>query len=62
MYQKILLEYTMEVLTMKLNWIHITGVAEALLERKTLNYNQIMEVIYESTTIAMNADHSKKLQ
>jgi len=45
-YQKFLIEYTREVLEMKVNWIRITAIAEGLLERGTLSYDQVWDVIW----------------
>jgi len=44
--QKFLIEYTREVLEMKVNWIRITAIAEGLLERGTLSYDQVWDVIW----------------
>ena len=53
-YQKFLLEYTKVILEMNINWIRITAVAEALLERKTLSYNQVWEVIRKRIDLEIN--------
>jgi len=44
-YEKFLFDYTKEVLTKEANWKRITAIAEALLEKKTLNYNEVNEVL-----------------
>ena len=48
-YQKFLLDYTKEVLELKINWLHITAIAEALGERKTLSYAQVIDVFMQSS-------------
>src|ERR1035437_2275020 len=48
-YQFFLLDYTKEVLELKINWLHITAIAEALVERKTLNYTQVIDVFLQSS-------------
>ncbi len=48
-YQFFLLEYTRGVLELKINWLHITAIAEALIERKTLNYTQVIDVFMQSS-------------
>jgi hypothetical protein len=48
-YQKFLLYYTKEVLELKINWLHITAIAEALGERETLSYAQVIDVFMQSS-------------
>jgi len=48
-YQKFLLDYTKEVLELKINWLHITAIAEALGERETLSYAQVIDVFMQSS-------------
>jgi hypothetical protein len=48
-YQNFLLDYTKEVLELEINWLHITSIAEALVERKTLNYSQVIDVFLQSS-------------
>ena len=48
-YQFFLLDYTKEVLELKINWLHITAIAEALVERKSLNYTQVIDVFMQSS-------------
>jgi len=48
-YQNFLLDYTREVLELEINWLHITSIAEALVERKTLNYSQVIDVFLQSS-------------
>jgi ATP-dependent Zn protease len=48
-YQFFLLDYTKEVLELEINWLHITSIAEALIERKTLNYSQVIDVFLQSS-------------
>jgi hypothetical protein len=48
-YQRFLLDYTREVLELKINWLHITAIAEALKEKKTLSYAQVIDVFIQSS-------------
>jgi hypothetical protein len=48
-YQHFLLDYTKEVLELQINWQHITAIAEALIERKTLSYSQVIDVFMQSS-------------
>jgi hypothetical protein len=48
-YQKFLLDYTKEVLELEISWLHITFIAEALIEKKTLNYSQVIDVFLQSS-------------
>jgi len=48
-YQFFLLDYTKEVFELKINWLHITAIAEALIERKTLSYSQVIDVFLQSS-------------
>jgi hypothetical protein len=50
-YKDFLLDYTKELLELKINWLRITAIAEALIERKTLNYFQVFELFNESSKI-----------
>lgn len=48
-YQHFLLDYTKEVLELEINWLHISAIAEALLEKKTLSYAQVIDVFIQSS-------------
>jgi hypothetical protein len=48
-YQHFLLDYTTEVLELLINWQHITAIAEDLIEKKTLNYAQVIDVFMQSS-------------
>ena len=48
-YQHFLLDYTKEVLELQINWQHITAIAEALIEKKTLSYAQVIDVFMQSS-------------
>lgn len=54
-YQRFLLEYATEVFELRINWIRITAIAEALLERKTLTYVQVWEVIKDKLAKDLSA-------
>jgi hypothetical protein len=48
-YQRFLLDYTREVLELKINWLHITAIAEALKENMTLSYAQVIDIFIQSS-------------
>jgi hypothetical protein len=50
-YQKFILDYTREVLELQINWQHITAIAEALKEKKTLSYAQVIDVFIQISRI-----------
>jgi hypothetical protein len=50
-YKDFLLDYTKELLELEINWLRITAIAEALIERKTLSYVQVIEVFIQSSKI-----------
>jgi hypothetical protein len=36
-------------LELEINWLHISAIAEALLEKKTLSYAQVIDVFIQSS-------------
>jgi hypothetical protein len=48
-YQHFLLDYTKEVMELEINWLHITAIADALIEKKTLSYAQVIDVFIQSS-------------
>ena len=47
-YYTFLAEYTLTVFQLENNWIMIEAIAEALIERETLTYNDVINVVQEA--------------
>jgi len=61
-YQKFLFKYTEEVFSMDENWRNITAIAESLLEKKTLKYNEVLDVVKQSNIIFYQSVERKKIE
>jgi hypothetical protein len=60
-YQHFLVDYTEQVLRESDNWHMVTVIAEALIERKILTYNEVQEIVFNTNPQWLSKDRQKIL-
>jgi hypothetical protein len=60
-YQHFLVDYTEQVLRESDNWHMVKVIAEALIERKILTYNEVQEIVFNTNPQWLSKDRQKIL-
>ena len=60
-YQRFMRLYVIDVLSLELNWLRVKAIAEALIEKETLSYNDVFNVNRQAIDQAMDADLKNRI-